>query len=326
MIKKKKKINKNINFLFKNRDLFNKFKNDFNKHYSEEEEAIRYKIFSDNVKMINKHNSEEHNYKLGINGFTDLTNAEYQSLYLRPMEIPDLEIETVDASGLTDTPSSYDCRNYGEVTPVKNQNPCGSCWSFSATGVIEGCGKIGSGKLNSVSEQELVDCDDDDNGCSGGWPKRALDWVKNNGGICSESAYPYQAVQGTCKKTSCSSVSTVGSAYYATPNNPEVLKSVIYTYGPVSVAIDASSTQFSNYRGGVFDYPSCGTAVNHAVLVVGYGHDYSVGLDYWIIKNSWGTSWWGAAGYMNMKRTNANDAGMCGILQYPVFATGCTAH
>eukprot|EP01156_Anaeramoeba_ignava_P023299 Anaeramoba_ignava/c21437_g1_i2.p1 GENE.c21437_g1_i2~~c21437_g1_i2.p1 ORF type:complete len:319 (-),score=97.87 c21437_g1_i2:103-1059(-) len=301
----------------KNRDLFNKFKNDFNKHYSEEEEAIRYKIFSDNVKMINEHNSEEHNYKLGINGFTDLTNAEYQSLYLRPMEIPDLEIETVDASGLTDPPSSYDCRNYGEVTPVKNQNPCGSCWAFSTTGVIEGCGKIGSGKLNSLSEQELVDCDKTDQGCDGGLMENALQWVIDNKGLCSEKDYPYVGVDQSCTKDKCQSVSTLTGYQTITKGDLTGLATACAEHGPISVGVDAS-IMWQFYIGGVLLDIECGKTIDHGVLLVGYDTDATI--KYWLVKNSWGASW-GESGYIKLEY----DKDTCGIADYANYGTGCQA-
>jgi len=199
------------------------------------------------------------------------------------------------------------------VTPIKNQGQCGSCWAFSATGSIEGAWWNKTKNLVSVSEQQLVDCagSTGNEGCNGGLMDLAFEWIIQNGGICTEKDYPYTAVDGTCKTTCRSAVKLSG--YKSTNQGDENDLFRAATLTTVSVAIEADEMPFQFYSGGVFD-EQCGTNLDHGVLVVGYGTD--TGKDYWIVKNSWGTSW-GESGYIRMIR-NKN---ICGIAAQPVYAT-----
>jgi len=202
-------------------------------------------------------------------------------------------------------------------TGVKDQGQCGSCWAFSTTGAIEGAYEIATGALNSVSEEQLVDCIPTSYtcyGCGGGWPDKAMDWVHDNGGIASESAYPYTAgggVSGTCH--SSTSVSHISNYTWVNYGDESSLQTQSYI-GPVSVCIDASSWTFQMYTSGVYNQPGCSTTnLDHAVLVVGYDTTSS-GQAYWIVKNSWGTGW-GQAGYIWMSRNKNNQ---CGIASHAV--------
>merc|ERR1712159_93463 len=200
----------------------------------------------------------------------------------------------------------------------KNQQRCGSCWAFSTTGSVEGAYFIASGKLQSLSEEDLVQCDHNgDQGCSGGLMDNAFTWISQNG-ICSESSYPYTSgggVTGTCKK-SCTPVVTL-TGHTDVPSKDETALKAAVSQQPVSVAIEADKSAFQLYSGGVLDNSACGTNLDHGVLVVGYGTD---GKDYWLVKNSWGASW-GEQGYIRMVR-NKNQ---CGISQEPSYPTGATA-
>jgi len=199
----------------------------------------------------------------------------------------------------TDAADSIDWVSKGAVTPVKNQASCGSCWAFSSTGAMEGGYFVASGKLVSLSEEDLVQCDHGSSGCHGGLMDQAFEWVQSNG-ICSEDSYPYTSGggrTGKCKK-SCTPAVTVTGHTDVPSQDEDALKKAV-SGQPVSVAIEADKGAFQMYGGGVLDNPACGTKLDHGVLVVGYGTDS--GKDYWKVKNSWGGSW-GEEGYIRFIR------------------------
>jgi len=225
-------------------------------------------------------------------------------------------------------PESIDWVSKGAVTPVKNQGQCGSCWSFSTTGALEGAYFIQNGKLESFSEQQLVDCDNrqhggKDMGCNGGLMDNAFSWIEKNGGLCSEDSYPYES--GTTKKpgsceTSCSIVE--GSdiiSFTDVPAKSDDSMMQAITQQPVSVAIQADQKDFQLYTSGVFT-GSCGTQLDHGVLVVGYGN--KDGENFYKIKNSWGTTW-GDEGYIYIGRGSQYNKGQgqCGVLLQPSYPT-----
>jgi C1A family cysteine protease len=218
-------------------------------------------------------------------------------------------------------PTSVDWVNAGAVTPVKNQGQCGSCWSFSTTGALEGAFFIKTGSLDSFSEQQLVDCDNRKNGgtdmgCNGGLMDSAFSWIKKNGGLCTETEYPYTSgttqTGGTCE-TTCSIVKNSGVTGFVDvpPNSDDAMMSALAKQ-PVSIAIEADQKNFQLYKSGVFT-DSCGTSLDHGVLVVGYGT--MSGNDFYRVKNSWGETW-GDGGYIYMGRGSQYNAGkgQCGML------------
>ena len=226
------------------------------------------------------------------------------------------------------TASSVDWVSAGAVTPVKDQGQCGSCWSFSTTGALEGAYYTTYGSLPSFSEQQLVDCDNrqhggKDMGCNGGLMDNAFSWIKKNGGLCTEVSYPYVSgttkTAGTCQ-TSCSAVknSAVVSFTDVAPKSDDAMMQAL-TQQPVSVAIEADQKSFQLYKSGVFT-GDCGVNLDHGVLVVGYGS--MAGSDYYRIKNSWGTTW-GDAGYIYIGRgSQFNDGqGQCGVLLQASYPT-----
>ena len=205
----------------------------------------------------------------------------------------------------------------GYVTPVKNQGQCGSCWAFSATGALEGqMFKFYNGTVpvTSLSEQNLVDCTYPI-GCNGGWMATAWAQITNEGGIEGSVTYPYTAGNYTCRFNVNNSIADDSGTAYLPGGDEVALLSALQTVGPISVGIDASHTSFSAYRGGIYSEPLCATnqVINHAVLIVGYG-SYN-GVDYWLVKNSWGTTW-GIKGYMMIARNAGN---MCGIASYAMY-------
>ncbi|KAG5191392.1 hypothetical protein JKP88DRAFT_231214 [Tribonema minus] len=218
-----------------------------------------------------------------------------------------------------EVPDEVDWRKKGAVTPVKDQGSCGSCWSFSTTGSMEGAYFLKTKKLVSFSEQMLVDCDSYDSGCGGGLMDFSFHWIQENGGICAEADYPYEAINDQCKSDACKVVpgTNVASWVDVDQDMKSLMKAV--KKQPVSVAIEADESAFQFYSGGVL-MNGCGTSLDHGVLLVGYGTTED-GVDYWTLKNSWGPSW-GDAGYIRVLRGAPQEGGECGILQsasYPVL-------
>lgn len=217
-------------------------------------------------------------------------------------------------------PGSIDWVAKGAVTPVKNQKHCGSCWAFSTTGSVEGAYYVASRKLVSLSEEELVQCDHSgDKGCKGGSMDNSFEFIKNSGGICSESSYPYTSgagTRGTCKKGCSAAVTLAGFTDVPSGDEDELKKAVAQQ--PVSVAIEADQKAFQLYNGGVLDSAECGKKLDHGVLLVGYGTDG--GKDYWKVKNSWG-AFWGEQGYVRIAR----GKNMCGIANMASYPTGAKA-
>lgn len=172
-----------------------------------------------------------------------------------------------------------------------------------------------TGKLVSLSEQNLVDCIQGAK-CKGNWMDVAFEYAKN--GIDTEADYPYDGtngVGGECRRDSFMSYGSVASYWDIPYGDEELLKNAVGLYGPVAVALDASLDSFGHYGGGIYHDDNCQTNNPvHAVLVVGYGTEN--GEDYWIVKNSWDT-WWGEDGYIRIRR-NANNH--CGIASYASFA------
>jgi len=213
-------------------------------------------------------------------------------------------------------PSSIDWTSKGAVTDPKNQGKCGSCWSFSTTGALEGAWQIASGHLVSLSEQQLVDCAKNGNmGCQGGSMDLAFSYLEKHD-VCSEDSYPYLAVQGTCHQTNCSKVVPKGSITGFKDVSAQDMDALMQAVSeqPVSVAIEADQMAFQLYKGGILSQ-ECGTKLDHGVLLVGYGTEN--GVDYWKVKNSWGAQW-GENGYIRMKR-GVPGAGECGIKDQPSY-------
>ncbi|EEF37250.1 cysteine protease, putative [Ricinus communis] len=286
------------------------------KVYKDDKEKLRrFQIFKSNVVFIESFNTAGNkSYMLGINKFADLTNEEFRAFwngYKRPLGAS-RKITPFKYENVTALPSSIDWRSKGAVTPIKDQGVCGSCWAFSAVAATEGIHKLRTGKLVSLSEQELVDCDvkGQDKGCQGGLMVDAFKFIKRHGGMTSEANYPYQGRDGKCdtKKEASRAVKITG--YQAVPKNSEAALLKAVANQPVSVAIDAGSLSFQFYRSGIFT-GICGKDINHGVAAVGYGRSNS-GSKYWIVKNSWGTEW-GEKGYIRMKRDVRSKEGLCGI-------------
>eukprot|EP01084_Bolivina_argentea_P107049 191435_1 len=318
---------------------FEDWKSTFDREYDNlDEERHHFLIFLDNWKMINNFNlAGKHNYTLGINQFSDMTNAQFL-LYVHGHSKSCLtevkykyKSKTVKqiANKTTAIPDSIDWTNHNGknyVTPIKNQGQCGSCWAFSATGCTESQSAIANNiygdNIITLSEQELMDCSTSygNSGCNGGLMDNAFKYIQANNGLCSEKDYPYAAKNGaSCLKSQCSKCYSAISGYTDVYVDYEEGLAQAVALGPVSVAVEADQNAFQHYTSGVLD-GECGTWIDHGMLVVGYGYDDTSKLKYWKVKNSWGDTW-GMAGYILIcKECGKNgSAGECGIASKPSY-------
>ena len=272
-----------------------------------------------NDAYIREQNAKGLPYKLGHGPFSHLTQQQFRERVLS-LQVPKLRYGrnpkfSYDPTSLV-VAETVDHTDLGHVTPVKDQGQCGSCWSFSTTGAIEGAHAVATGELVSLSEQQLVDCSRLNYGCNGGSMELALGFVERSGGLCTEEDYPYTAADGSCEH-SCSKVVSISTHVDVAPNDEDALQAAA-SQVPVSVAIQADQLDFQLYESGVFT-GNCGTRLDHGVLVVGYGSED--GQDFWKVKNSWSEGW-GEDGYIRLGRgPEFNDGqGQCGLAMMPVFA------
>eukprot|EP00386_Alphamonas_edax_P004612 GDKI01014574.1.p1 GENE.GDKI01014574.1~~GDKI01014574.1.p1 ORF type:complete len:411 (-),score=162.51 GDKI01014574.1:838-2040(-) len=326
---------------------FHSFKAQFNKSYAnEEEEAMRMAIFKRNLDFIRQQNEMGHTYTLGVNQFADMTNDEFRGFVvagynrdakhnsLRAGKMygdwahEDTDLLEVDHDEL---PAEKDWRQEGCVSKVESQGMCGSCWAWSAAGAIEGAfcvNKIREGVDKTVSPQQMVDCAEKANGCRGGLMTIAYDYlaedsevVSGKHGVCSSEEYAYTENDYTgCKdRTLCKEPLGQVTGYKTVPAfNGRALKAAVALRGPIAVAIRADEPAFQFYTKGVFTAP-CGTELNHAVLLTGYGVD-ETGQEFWAIKNSWGEKTWGDNGYIYLGRgEDFGPKGQCGVHMDPNY-------
>lgn len=291
------------------------------KVYSPTERDFRETVYKTNVAKILHHNEGNHSWTMSINKFADLTPEEFKARYTGGLRLPKRSLRRVAKGPFNTTanPTSVDWTTKGAVTPIKNQEQCGSCWAFSTTGSVEGAWFLKNGTLVSLSEQQLVDCSgpEGNQGCNGGLMDQAFQYIIDNKGITTEAAYPYTAADGTCQSAGKPVAATL-SGYKDVAANSEVALETAIVQQPVSVAVEADQNVFQFYSGGVMD-AACGTQLDHGVLAVGYGVD--TGKEYYKVKNSWGADW-GEKGFIRLGRgAKFNPAGQCGIQQmasYPV--------
>jgi len=304
---------------------FSNFQERFSKRYfTIQELETRLTIFKKNFIGILAHNADlSQNFTMRVNQFTDLTPEEFRSQYINggfKSSIGSFGCKSFSSSA-SGAPSSIDWRNKGVVNPVRDQGQCGSCWAFATTANAESVWAISSGKLLDLSEEFLVDCASGvgyyNMGCNGGQPDSAFKYMINNG-QCTEASYPYKAgvtkTAGSCQK--CSSAGVSFSGCYDVYSNDQVSLMAAVAKQPVVVAIEADTRYFQSYSGGILDSTACGTDLDHAVEIIGYGSEN--GVDYWTVRNSWGD--WGENGYFRIKKTSStNDIGICGLANQPSF-------
>jgi C1A family cysteine protease len=288
---------------------FMNFVSKFRKSYGTREEYnYRLNLFRSALKTIDSKNAEGHAVH-GVNKFADLSKAEYKKLlgYKKIDKSKKKGIKAVyDPATL---PARVDWRENGGVTPVKDQGSCGSCWAFSTTGALEGAHFAATGQLVSLSEQQLVDCSDQNGGCNGGDMALAMEYTESSP-LTTEAQYPYYGYQNRCADSGNGIVGAT-DIYEVEQDSIDDLKAAV-ARGPVSVAIEADQQSFQYYNGGVLAR-GCGTDLDHGVLLVGY--DTTASTPYWIIKNSWSSSW-GENGYIRLAMIDGE--GVCGVQMEPV--------
>jgi len=303
---------------------WNLFKETYSKVYSDTEESLRKVIWENNLEQIQQHNMEAdmglHSFWLGVNKFADLTNEEFRNARNGYKGVKTgSEMKFFPVNRPEDIPDEVDWRTKGYVTPIKDQGQCGSCWAFSSTGSMEGAVFKKTGKLVSLSEQNLMDCSwkYGNEGCDGGLMDYAFKYVIANGGEDTETFYPYKAKSShVCLYNATETGGSLTKFVDVASEDEVALQEAVATIGPISVGIDASSLKFQFYHSGVYNDHHCSsTKLDHGVLVVGYGTLNN--KKYWIVKNSWGEDW-GKDGYILMSKDKKNQCGIATAASYPI--------
>jgi hypothetical protein len=287
-----------------------------------EERAFRINQFARARNYVRQNNSDRSStHQAALNDFADWTEDEYTRM---------LGFGGVGAKGsgggggkrVKPTPEPVvfpdpkDWRTSNAVSPVKNQGGCGSCWAFASAACMESMWYIKTGTMTNLSEQQWVDCDTGNYGCNGGWMNTAFNYARTNA-IASETDYPYNARDNTCNAANVTGIVNTTGYVDVTRYNPAALEAAVRDVGPVTIAVEAGNSSFMYYSSGVIS-SGCGTRIDHAITLIGYGNDGT--RQWWIAKNSWGTGW-GESGYVRILKTTDASYGMCGILMYPSYAT-----
>ena len=301
----------------------------YSKFYlSATERDYRESMYDRNVRKIARHNSKANTWTMAVNQFADMPKREFATKYLSGASAGGYNNAThlrnknynwtLLNGNYSALPASVDWSSKGAVTPVKDQGQCGSCWSFSATGALEGAWFVKHNALTNLSEQQLVDCStaQGNQGCNGGLMDYAFQYAMANG-LTTETAYPYTATGTNACEAKGLPVAVKATGFTDVPTNSQLALMTAVVQQPVAVAIEADENAFQFYSSGVLTKP-CGTNLDHGVLLVGYGTEG--GLDYYKVKNSWGATW-GQEGYVLLGRgaTYNGNQGQCGIQMDPSY-------
>lgn len=301
---------------------FSEFVEQFNKTYADESERAEHeRIFNENMDKIDAANKKNNGFTMGVTEFTDISEEEFNRRYMT-LGSPSNESvpEHVSDPTRASLPQRVDWRDFSAVTVVKNQNPCGTCWSFAGAGAIEGIVAIRTRSLVSLSNQEFQDCTGGGHSCSGqdagGFYDAAFRYARDYG-VSSNSYYPFNPSIGqshqSCRAYPKQVAAGAITGYRVVASSENALMDALY-HQPVAVALNAQyGGPIQHYRGGIItEY--CSTALDHAVLAIGYGTEY--GTNYWLIKNSWGANW-GESGYFRLVR----GQNKCGVLKAAYYPT-----
>jgi cathepsin F len=311
------------------------FENFITKHGKEyknnAEKALRFARFKKNLGIMNAMKLRNIKHQVGITKHMDLSPQEFEDQLLGFVDENDTT-QSVNNVGLTKIssflqlairgrsrsqayilPTRFDWRDSGAVSPIRDQQSCGGCWSFSTASNIESMYLIKYKTQYDLSEQNMLNCDPLNKGCAGGSMVNALKELISEGGATTEQAVPYLNTQTTCSTVLMPRPGVVKSYLKLGTTDEDQIALALYQNGPLAVALYANLLQY--YVGGIFDDPNCSTAMNHAVNLVGYGVDTDGVTVYWIVRNSWGLNW-GENGYFRIARRK----GMCGINKYVVYS------
>jgi cathepsin F len=287
------------------------FQHQYGKTYKTQEEfEMRFNVFKNNLAIAAKLNAKSKNATYGVTKFSDMTPDEFKNIILmkRPINKNIAGKVWEGPKKAVKLPTSFDWRDHGAVTPVYNQGQCGSCWAFSVTENIESQWFLAGHTLASLSMQQIVSCDTSDDGCGGGDPPTAYEYVISAGGQEYYSDYPYTGEDGTCQFNKADVDAVLSNWQYVTQDEDEnAMQSFLVSNGPLSVCVDAESWQ--NYQGGIItEEDDCGTSLDHCVMITGYASAEST--TFWWVRNSWGTDW-GEEGYLQVQM----GGDVCGIAQ-----------
>jgi cathepsin L len=286
--------------------------------FTGEEYQTRFGIWMANKRLVHEHNAGKASFTMALNKLAHLTPAEYRSMLGFRLNKAQRKASVVRSN--FKAPEAIDWREKGAVNAIKDQAQCGSCWAFSTIQAQESAYFIANGKLQSLSEQNLVDCVTSCSGCNGGLMTAAFDYViqYQNGQFMTEDDYPYTARDGSCKFDKSKATSKVVKYIEIAEGSETDLAEKVASLGPASIAIDASHFSFQLYGGGIYDESACSPYdLDHGVGCVGYGSES--GKNYWIVRNSWGTSW-GEQGYIRMIKDKGNQCGEASMACIPQTA------
>jgi C1A family cysteine protease len=319
--------------IFEAKKLFIQFQQTYNKVYATEaEEQHRFQIFQENL-VLAEHRNKEDTATHGVTQFMDLTPDEFKSQFTgflphleRQLATPAIGAGAARVNCVGKTQCNY--AQLGAVTPVKNQGQCGSCWAFSTCEAVETAWFMAGNALPVLSPQQIVSCDTTDNGCNGGNPPNAYQYVIKAGGLETNAEYPYTATDSRCAFNAAdidASITTwswgitpcnTPATYSCNSQNETGLYTVVQNIGPQSICVDAQPWQ--TYTGGIMNNPNCLHGyldLDHCVQLTGYGTENTE--QYWLVKNSWGVTW-GEQGYIRL----IYGKNMCGVADEVTFATG----
>lgn len=283
--------------------LFVKHMMSFSKVYAPEVYDTKFANFKASIARVNEMNAKSPSAVFSLNKFSDMSPEEFKSTILMKKTIKVEETEAPKEVGAVNAPTYYDWRDHGAVTPVKDQEQCGSCWAFSATEAVESAWIL-AGKGNAttlaLAPQQVVDCDTTSDGCGGGEPYSAFAYLIQSGGQEGEKDYPYTGANGKCRFVKNDVVASIHNYKAATSKYSEsTLQTNLLAWGPLSVCVDASAWQ--HYQSGVMTHWQCAfiNLLDHCVQLVGY-NSTSTSSPYWIVRNSWNTDW-GVEGYIYLE-------------------------
>lgn len=280
-----------------------------NQFFTDDEYHLRFGIFLSNSRRVQEFNSAHKSFKVSVNKFACYTPSEYRILLGLRRHVSTSNRQKIVKKAAGNEPDYVDWREKGIVNEIKNQGQCGSCWAFGSIQACESAYALAHGTLNSCSEQNLIDCVPNCYGCNGGFPTSAVNYVILNqaGQFNSESDYPYKAVEENCKYDASKAINKILSWESGKAGDEDYLKTLV-SKGVCAIGIDAAAWSFQSYSSGIYDEPECSSEfLDHSVGLVGYGTEN--GVDYWIVRNSWGTDW-GEKGYIRMSRNKDNQCGV----------------